>query len=150
MDSLDLGSVFFEALEHPEYARPNFYIIKQKQSVWSKAVYLTTLDEVYHTCITRIQLKFNAKKRTVPGLKIEDIKLSMKEYIGGNDETLIDKETLDKLHLAIQSAGYWDLEKEKFSAYQILSFVEYALWFMRNEFQHVAGLKQINGFRPPD
>ncbi|MFT3981175.1 MAG: hypothetical protein QM687_11940 [Ferruginibacter sp.] len=148
MDSLDLGSVFFEALGHPEYARPNFYIIKQKQSVWSKGVYLTTLNEVYHACITRIQINFNAKKGKVTGLKIEDIKLPMKEFIGGDNETLVDKETLDKLHLAIQAAGYWDLEKEKFSAYQILSFVEYALWFMRNEFQYVAGLKQINGFRP--
>lgn len=148
MDSLDLGSVFFEALEHPEYAWPNFFIIKQKQSVWAKGVYLTTLSEVYHGCITRVQITYNAKKSKVPGLKIEDIKIPMKEFIGGDNEKLIGKETLDKLHLAIQAAGYWDLETEKFTPYQVLSFVEYALWFMRNEFQYVAGLIQVNGFRP--
>jgi hypothetical protein len=148
MDTLDLGSVFFEALEHPEYAWPNFYIIKQKQSVWSKGVYLTALNEEYHACITRLQIIFNAKKSKNRELKIEDIKLPIKDFIKGENEALIDKATLDKLHRAIQAAGYWDLEQEKFTPYQVLSFVEFALWFMRNEFQYLAGLKEITSPRP--
>ena len=148
MDTLDLGSVLFEALEHPEYAWPNFFIIKQKQSIWAKGVYLTALNEECQAFITRIQITFSAKKSKNPGLKIEDTKLPIKDFIGGENERLIDREILDKIHRAIQAAGYWDLEKEKFTPYQTLSFVEYALWFMRNEFQYVAGVKEITGFRP--
>lgn len=148
MDSLDLSTVFFEALEHPEFARPNFYIIKQKQSGWAKGVYLTALNEVFHGCITRIQVHFNATKRKTPGLKMEDIQLPLKEFIGGDSEKLINIEILKQLHLSIQAAGYWDRENEKFTAYQVLSFVEYALWFMRNEFQYMAGMIEVKGFRP--
>ena len=148
MDKLDLSPVFFEALEHPEYAWPNFFIIKQKQSVWSKGVYLTALNEVYDASKTRLEITFRARQSKNKELKIEEIKLPVKEFIRGDNERLIDKTILTKLHLAIHAAGYWDLEKEKFTPYQILSFVEYALWFMRNEFQYVAGLKEIKGFRP--
>jgi hypothetical protein len=148
METLNLGSVLFEALEHPEYAWPNFFIIKQKQSIWSKGVYLTALNEEYHSFITRIQITFNAKKSQNPELKIEDIRLPIKDFIGGDNERLIDKGILDRLHRAIQATGYWELEKEKFTPYQTLSFVEFALWFMRNEFQYVAGEKEISGFRP--
>jgi hypothetical protein len=148
MESLDLGSVFFEALEVPEYARPNFYIIKQKQSVWSKGGYLATLNEIYHASKTRLDFTYRTKKAKNQNLTIDDIKIAVKEFIGGENEKLIDNEILDKLHLAVQAAGYWDLEKDEFSAFQVLSLVEYALWFMRNEYRYIAGLVKNNGFRP--
>jgi hypothetical protein len=50
MDSLDLKNIFFEALNYPSYARPYFYLVKQKESGWSKGVYFTALNETYNNC----------------------------------------------------------------------------------------------------
>ena len=66
MDTLKLGPVFFGALEHPDYAWPNYFYYHQQQSVWTKGIYLTTLDEVYHACIMRIQMRFNGLQVTMP------------------------------------------------------------------------------------
>jgi hypothetical protein len=78
MELLNLRSIFFEALSYPEYARPNFYLIKQQQSVWSKGIYLTTLEEVYHACHQHIDLVYRARERNQPNLKKESISIPIK------------------------------------------------------------------------
>ena len=136
--SLDLTNVFFEALKYPQFARPNFYINKQKESEWSKGVYLTALDEVYHNVVLLIRLHFNAKKKSLGDAKFEEFKISKKTLFDGGDEQLIDKQILDELHYAIQYAWRFDIIQKSYSNYQIISFVEVALVFIKNEFYEQA------------
>lgn len=135
---LDLTNIFFEALKYPQFARPNFFINKQKESEWSKGVYLTALDEVYHTSLLRLRMYFNAKKRNLGDIKFEEFKISKKVLLGNDDEQLIDKTILDELHYAIQYAWRFDTIQKSYSPYQILSFVEVALFFIKNEFNEQA------------
>jgi hypothetical protein len=150
---LKLGHVFFEALDYPSYARPNFFIIKQKESGWSKGVYLTTLSEVYHTCIMVLQIKHGAQKRSHPNLKIEDLSLPLKDF-DFLDEDLksknikVNKQTLEELHLAVIAAYSFDIPEAKYTPYEIVSLVEYALWFIRNEFRIQTKEITHHGFRP--
>src|SRR5436305_723882 len=127
---LDLTNIFFEALKYPQFARPNFFINKQKESEWSKGVYLTALDEVYHSSLLRLRMRFNAEKRNLGDTKFEEFKISKKVLLGDEDEQLIDKAVLDELHYAIQYAWRFDTIQKSYSPYQILSFVEVALLFI--------------------
>jgi hypothetical protein len=144
MKSFDLSPVFFEALNYPEFARPNFYLIKQKESGWLKGVYLTGLAEVYHRCITRLRLQFSIKKRKADTqLQLEDIQIPVKEVTGGEEKGSFDKKILDGLFYAIQEAGQYEQPQETYSDIEVLSMTEYALWFIRNEFK--VQLKEITG-----
>ena len=131
---LDLTDVFFEALEYPQFARPNFFINKQKASEWSKGVFLTALSEVYHGAILRLQMHFNAKKGSLNILKLEDFKVTKKQLFGTDEEKIIDKQILDDLHYAIQYAWRFDAVEKTFTPYQIISFAEVALSFIKKEF----------------
>jgi hypothetical protein len=136
--SLDLINVFFEALKYPQFARPNFFINEQRKSEWSKGVYLTALDEVYHNSVLRLRLHFNAKKKSLGDIKFEEFKISKKILSGGDDEQFIDKQILDELHYAIRYAWQFDTIQKSYSSYQIISFVEFALLFIKNEFYEQA------------
>lgn len=131
---LDLTGIFFEALKYPQFARPNFYINKQKESEWAKGVYLTALGEVYHSAILRLQMHFNAKKKTLGDTKFEEFKVTKKILFGDDDEQKLDKQILDELHYAIQYAWRFDTVEKDFTPYQIISFAEVALSFIRKEF----------------
>lgn len=153
MTSLNLGKVFFEALDYPGYARPNFFIIKQRESGWARGVYLKTLAEIYHTCIIVLQIKHGAQKRNQPGLKMVDMSLRLKDFEfldedikAGNKE--ITKEILDELHLAILASYSFEKPEVVYTHYEILSCVEYALWFIRNEFKIQTNEINPKGFRP--
>jgi hypothetical protein len=146
LESLKLANVFFSALEYPEYARPNYFIRNQKASGWSKGVYLVTLNEIYHAYVMRLQIHYGAKKRNSPGIKIEDIQLSPKEIDGVSVDKLVDKKLLDQLHLAVEAAWYIDRPEMNFTPYQILTFVETALIFIRKEFSEQ--IKKTNNFYP--
>ena len=131
---LDLTEIFFEALKYPQFARPNFYINKQKESEWAKGVYLTALGEVYHSAILRLQMHFNAKKKTLGDTRFEEFKVTKKILFGDDDEQKLDKQILDELHYAIQYAWRFDTVEKDFTPYQIISFAEVALSFIRKEF----------------
>ena len=148
MDTLKLGPVFFGALEHPDYAWPNYFYYHQQQSVWTKGIYLTTLDEVYHACIMRIQMRFNATKRKIPGLTMDNVTIGIAEFTHKDNPATVDKKTLEQLHKAIHAAWYINVEPKTYTPIEILAFVEYALWFMRNEYQYVTGKTTNDGFRP--
>src|SRR4029078_7325171 len=126
VDSLRLAAVFFGALQYPSYARPDYFIQKQKASGWSKGVYLTTLNEIYHSYITRLQIHYHAQKKNTPGLRLEDVELDIE---GTTVAKKVDKKILDELHLAVRSAWYIGRPEPIFSPYQILTFVEAALIF---------------------
>jgi hypothetical protein len=153
IDSLKLGNVFFEALDYPSYARPNFFIIKQRQSGWSKGVYLTTLSEVYHSCIMVLQINHGAQKRTQPNLKIEDLSLSLKDFsfldVDVKSRNMkVNKQILEELHLAVIASYSFEKSEPNYTPYEILSFVEYALWFVRNEFRIQTKEIIYHGSRP--
>lgn len=131
---LDVTEIFFEALNYPQFARPNFYINKQKESQWAKGVYLKALSEVYHSAILKLQMHFNAKKKTLGDTKFEEFKVTKKVLFGGDSEQKLDKQILEELHYAIQYAWRIDNDEKTFSPYQIISFAEVTLSFIRKEF----------------
>ncbi len=135
MHSLKLESIFFEALNYPEYARPNFFVIKQRQSQWHKGVYLNTLAEVYHKCFSWVDMHYRAQKNKNSALKLEDIEIQIKDITKGDEIGTFNKEKLDQLFLAVEAAFLFDNIEIEYSDIEILSFVEYALWFIRNEFK---------------
>jgi hypothetical protein len=147
-ESLNLVNVFFEALDYPEYARPEFFVQKQKQSEWSRGIYLTTLSEIYFAYIQILEIKFGAKKRDSPGLSIDDFKVSPKEISEVKTEKSVTKKELDDLHLAIQAAGFIDRPSRTYTPFQILSFAEAAIIFIREQFREQAKKSNDLGFRP--
>lgn len=134
MQALELAETFFEILDFPEYARPEFIINCQKQSPWSKAVYLTTLSEIYHQYKIHFTLRFNKANKKNEVIKLEQIEISIKDLSGIESSKFITLHILDEIYSAIQIA--WRMEKvqQDFSPYEILSFVEVALIFIKQEF----------------
>lgn len=132
--TLDLTHVFFEALKYPQFARPNFFINKQKDSEWTKGVYLTALSEVYHSAIFRLQMHFNAKKKNIGDTKFEEFKIAKKILFNDDDDQILDKNILEELYYAIQYAWKFDVVEKTFTPYEIISFAEVALSFIRKEF----------------
>jgi hypothetical protein len=148
MESLNLKSIFFEALNYPQYARPNFYLIKQRQSAWDKGVYLQTLAEVYYVCDSHLRMHYNANKKKNPTLKIETIQLPIKNVTSGEEKKNFNKKQIEELFLAIQYSFQYDKEEKEYSNVEILTFVEYALGFIRNEFREQISPTTKVSFRP--
>jgi hypothetical protein len=148
MEFSKIPIVFFEALEYPDFARPNFYINRQRESHWAKGVFLTALNEVYHVCVQRIEFDYRFRKRKEPELKLDEIELPIKDVTGEKTLRKVTKETLDDLHKAVWAAQYFDQPSKSYTLYQILSFTEYALWFIRNEFQEQAKVSKNRNPRP--
>lgn len=141
MTIFDLTSPFFEALNFPEFVRPNFYLNKQKESGWMKGVYLTGLSEVYHACVERIKHQYWADRRKEPSLQLEDIRIPIKKVTGGEEKGSFDKKALDRLFYSIQEAGLYEKTQAIYSDIEILSMTEYSLWFIRREFRRQLGEK---------
>ncbi len=137
MIDLDLTNTFFEALNYPQYARPNFYLNKQKESGWNKGVFLLTLQEIYHASEMRLRIKLGGKKSSppYPDIELESIGIPLKEFTQQESSLIINKDTLDELFLAILAA--WDVDKKEkeFTNFEILGLVEYALAFILKEFK---------------
>lgn len=143
MKLLDIRLTFFEALKYPQYARPNFFVNRQKDSEWTKGVYLKSLYEIYHECIKRLRIHYDAKKRKANGIKLEDIKLPINEVTTGNAAGTYNKRVLEELRQAIQASERFGRHEKNYTSVETLSFVEYALGFIRNEFS--AQSKGIKG-----
>lgn len=137
MENLDLTTTFFEALNYPQYARPNFYLNKQKDSGWNKGVYLITLQEIYHESVMRLELKLGGKKSSppYPDIELESVSVPLKEFTQQESTLKINKETLEELFLAILAARDYDKKEKEFTNFEILGLVEYALAFMLKEFK---------------
>lgn len=148
MTLLETSKIFFEALDFPPFARPNFYIKKQKESGWAKGVYLTALSEVYHRSLMVLQMRWNSLRSKQPDLDMDDVSIEIRDVDKGEDATIIKKEQLDSLHLAILASYSFDKANSEYSAVEILSFVEYALWFIRQEFKIQAKEIESLNFRP--
>lgn len=148
MENLETTEVFFEALKYPEFARPNFYIEKAKESGWSMSVYITALLEAYHRSMIILTMAYHSKKRTYKDLKIDDVKLPLNRFYKSELTIQIDKKTIENLHLAVHSMEEFNREKKNYSPYEILSFVEHALAFTLREFKLLIGQDENSGFRP--
>jgi hypothetical protein len=144
MESLNLKTTFFEALGLPEYARPNFYLIKQQESGWSKGVYLLTLEEVYHHCSEHLTIVFRSKKRSQPELRRQDLKIAIKDITKGSETGFVDEKLLTSLFISVRSAYSFGVAPRHYSAIEILQFVEHSLAFIRTQFlEQVSKHQQI-------
>jgi hypothetical protein len=144
----DVKNIFFEAVEYSDYVRSFFFIKKQKESGWHKGVFLAGLHEIYFHYVNYLEIKFGAENGRNPNLKIEDISISIEKETDGKQNGKLTKAILDKLEIAILSAYEIDKQQEKFDDVEIITFVEYGLWFIRNEFQIQIGVKSDEWFRP--
>ncbi len=145
---LDVDNVFFESLVYPEYVRPFFFIKKQKESGWHKGIFLASLNEIYHHYNGIFEWKFNISERKQNDLKIEDFKLPIGDEVDGKQKRVLTKQILEEQELAILTAYQIDKPIKEFSDIEIVTFAEYALGFIRNEFQIQTGAKDYKWFRP--
>ncbi len=145
---LDLSNIFFDALEYPQFARPNFFLNKQSTTNWARGVYLTALNEVYHHCKSVLQMHYNAQKRKSEGLKIEDFEISIKDLVDIENNKLVKLETLDSLFYSLHFIPYFDRIQKNYTSLEIISFTETALIFIKNEY-YIQSKKTTNFlFRP--
>jgi hypothetical protein len=131
---LDLSDIFFEALEYPQFARPNFFLNKQSTTNWAKGVYLTALNEVYHHCKSVLKMHFNKQKQKSEDLKLEDFEISIKDLVQIENNKLVNLETLDSLFYSLQFIPYFDRSQKNYTPLEVISCVETALIFIKNEY----------------
>lgn len=140
--SLVVDEVFFAALEHPEYARANFYYNRAVESGWLKGVYLTALSEVYHKCSEYIRLKHLADRRSNRALNRADIKVAVGHFLKNENTTKVDEDILKDLHLAVLAAGLIGQQEHELKPLQVLSIAERGMIFIRAEFRHLLNAKR--------
>lgn len=133
----ELGQVFLIALNYPEYARPEYYIKEQLKSDWSKGVFLRALLDWHEHYNMKLQIKSSHRKgqlkkegRTLP----EDFGLDLEEETKGKVEGKLTKKVLEDLRYAIQYAYKLNKEPPVFDSYQIISFCERILIFIKAQF----------------
>ena len=143
LSTKDIAKVFFSALEYPDFMRTNFYIRMQKKSGWAKGVYLTALSEVYHACVTVIQIHQGAPKSRSLHLTREQVEIPIKDITKGDETGTFNLKLIEELFIAIRRGWYFERRKQKYSAIEILTFAEGGLLFIRNEFRREAK-KQIS------
>src|SRR5688572_9585205 len=82
LDPVQMRSIFLNALDYPENARPEFFLKHQPESGWSRGVFLRELEEAYHYYMAI----YNVKRSYETGMLgkedrklIDDFKLKVEE-----------------------------------------------------------------------
>lgn len=134
----DVFPVFLKALDLPEFARPEFYLKSQKKSGWSRNTYLAALNEAYHHYQTRLTLETNVARskyvREGKPFRTHEFNLSLGELTQNAQEGILTRESLDDLRHAIDLANKLGQPKKIYTAYEVLSFCERFLIFIKSEF----------------
>lgn len=136
----EIRNIFFEALDYPEYARPFFYLKKQQESGWHKGIFLTALLEEYWNYDTIFKIKLGGAKAKNQNSQIEDIKIDIEKETKGKVKGAFTKAKNKELQVAILSVYEIDKPVKIFDSYQVISFIEYSLKFIKNEFEIILKL----------
>ncbi|WP_207516108.1 hypothetical protein [Longitalea luteola] len=143
MDTLvfpDVLPVFLDALNYPKCARPEYFIKKQKESGWSKGVYLRALQETYHHCIAVLEFYRGVEKRKSKNITVgqepinDNFVLSIEKLTEGKQKGDITEEVLKDLFAAIKFAYKFERPTLVFTPFEILAVTERILLFVRSEF----------------
>jgi hypothetical protein len=113
-----------------------------------KGSVLNIIKRVYHGCMEWIDIQYSLSRRKQPDLKPEKIELPIKEITGKDSDKKVNIKALNDLRKAVMEAQYFDQIPKTYTPYQILSFSEYALWFIRAEFHAQAGTVKNENPRP--
>lgn len=148
--------VLLSVLEIPHYAWPEYFIKKQKESDWSKDVFLKTLEAEYQSYNAdylrerrkALDLNPNINDNEVGKLLEEETNGKIKKVFLGFGRTthLINDLLLKKWLHAIKEAYSIDQPNHTYSDLDIIHITERALEFIHNEFEEQAGLKKIELF----
>jgi hypothetical protein len=125
---------------------------KQKESGWSKYVFLSSLRDVHTDYLAGLTRQINNERKLNPdidelrlGLSIESetngkIKEVHVDY--GKRANVINRDVLQMLIEAIDRAYDLDEPKAQYSDFQIITLFETALRFIKDEFEVQAGIKE--------
>ena len=80
MEPLNRKSIFFNPIKYTDDVRPNFFIIKQKESGRDRGICITALSEVYHA-IEWINVEYAASKYKHPGKKRGEIEIPIQKLL---------------------------------------------------------------------
>ena len=133
----ELDLVFLRALNYPEYARPEYYIKEQAKSGWSKGVFLRSLLDIHEWYSIKLRIRTSQKKRAFEkeNRKLpEDFGLDLEEETNGEVKGKLTKKVLEDLRYAVQYAYKFDKKQPEFDSYQILTFCERILQFIKAQF----------------
>jgi hypothetical protein len=136
----DVLPVFLDAIKYPKFARPEYFIKKQKESGWSKGVYLRALQESYHHCIGVLEfyrgVERRKSKRETGGEEPskDDFVLSIEKLTEGKQKGDITERLLKDLFSAIEFAYKFEKSTPVFTPFDILAFAERLLLFVRKQF----------------
>jgi hypothetical protein len=146
----EIKNIFFEALEYPEYSRPFFYLKKQQESGWHRAIFLQALLEEYWRYDTTFNIKLGAAKIKNQDIQKDQIRIDIAIETNGKVKGEFTHKTNNELKVAILSVYEIDRPKQRFSNVEVLTFIEYSLWFIRNEFRYQIGDESASKamFRP--
>lgn len=136
----EIRNIFFEALEYPEYARPFFYLKKQQESGWHKAVFLQALLEEYWRYETIFNIKLGGAKIKSRNIQKDEIQINIEKETNGKVKGEFTDKKNKELKVAIVSVYEIDRPVKKFNSYEVISFAEYSLKFIKNEFEIILKL----------
>ena len=111
------NKIFIDGLKYLPFARPEFYLMEQEKSGWSKGVFLKALSDAHSYYSVRLTLE----KKT--GIKVEKLSPIVNKDGSHTLETVaLTNEMLEELLQSVNIAYRWNVPAPKFDNYDILSF----------------------------
>jgi|GEM_PF-5262793 len=136
--SPNIHLIFLQAIEYPDYARPEFFIKEQLKSGWSRAVYLQTLLMVYEFYDMKLTI-YSSKERNdlkKQNKKLpDDFGLDLDKETNGIQKGKLTKKVLEDLRFAVQQAYKIDSPKPEFNSFEVFAFCERILLFIKGQFE---------------
>ncbi|GGH71304.1 hypothetical protein HNQ91_003199 [Filimonas zeae] len=140
MVSLNLKDVFFESLNYPAFARADFFLIKQRGSGWSPAVYFKALLIQYQDYNHIFLSKLNGEKRGNVNIEKQNFSIQVNVPNQPGDEIAITENLLREQYLAIHTAirhVQIATDKDVIGEAEVLACVEYGLLFIFKQFKDI-------------
>lgn len=131
MEKINGVEILIKALGYPDLARPEFLILNQKESGWSKGVFLRWLQEA------TFGLNINLTKPVT-----FDIETGLISNQGAAGQKIVEitEQVILELRWAIELAYKVDTVKPTYTSLELLAFLSRALNYIHDEFQIQAGL----------
>ncbi|HEX2847353.1 MAG TPA: hypothetical protein VHN59_12450 [Chitinophagaceae bacterium] len=137
LDSSTLDILFLEALNYPMYAQPEFYILEQKKSGWSKGVFLQALLDTWGSFEIKLRLETSRTEHLLAkeNKKLpENFGLNLETETNGEIKGTLTRQSLKQLRFSIAQAYKIGLKRNVFDSYQILALCERTLTFIKGQF----------------
>jgi len=143
MERLGTDETFLDALQYPLIAIPEYWIQKQKESGWSREIYLGLLKGQHGVHLMDLHLMMNkAKAKDVtmskdkigkPLIELTNGKVIRAYTLHNNSTTILNSELLETLSFCLQQAYSLGKPLPTYTDLQIISFARQSMYWIKNE-----------------